>query len=269
MLDYIKNIIPRIQGFSKKIDQLEIFVEKPWILIDDESNTHEYEFCRDGRLILSVNGDVTIGKWELRPSTNKLLIECGNVNTLYQHAFVNDSLFILKKSHLESIPFVLYNPNKIKDGNLISYFENYFTDISHEEVSTTLSIVDDKYQTFEGSAFTGTIRDEKDRRLCRDIVEGVVVDSYYPFEYKTINSKLIIHQENPLSTPAVGEKVIIKGQPVEDGKYPILEHEFVSDLIVMNSKIEKVVLKSNQGITYILIVLLLLVMLFFYAATNS
>lgn len=129
MLQYLKNIIPRIEQFSKKLDKIEVFVEKPWVLIDDDSNTHEYEFCRDGRLILSVNGNVTIGKWEFRTGTNRLLLDIGFETVLLQHAFINDALFILKRSGFDTLPFVFFNPNIVKEGNVVDYVEGYISNL--------------------------------------------------------------------------------------------------------------------------------------------
>ena len=73
MIDFVKNILPRVLNYSKDLDEKEIFVEKPWIFIDESNNHHEYIFMRDGRLVMSLNGAVTIGSWELMPN-KKLMI---------------------------------------------------------------------------------------------------------------------------------------------------------------------------------------------------
>lgn len=39
MIEYLKNIIPRIQKASKQLDQTEVFVDKTWELFEVGSNT--------------------------------------------------------------------------------------------------------------------------------------------------------------------------------------------------------------------------------------
>ena len=70
MIDYIKNIIPRIQQFSSQLSKVEVFVDIPWTLIDENGNNHEYVFLTNHDLILSVNGKVTKGTWQLLPTVS-------------------------------------------------------------------------------------------------------------------------------------------------------------------------------------------------------
>jgi hypothetical protein len=58
MQQYLKNFIPRLNQFSRTLDQIESFVDKPWIFIDEKNNKHTYIFQRDKSLIMSLNGIV-------------------------------------------------------------------------------------------------------------------------------------------------------------------------------------------------------------------
>ena len=51
MQQFIKNILPRIKHYSNQLSQVEIFVYKSQIFIDEENNTREYIFIRDKNLI--------------------------------------------------------------------------------------------------------------------------------------------------------------------------------------------------------------------------
>lgn len=122
MIDYIRKILPRIQQYSKQLDKQEVFVDKPWVFIDEDNNNHEYMFLRDHRLIMSLNGIVKEGKWELLPN-GKLLINRIQDTIMLQNMFIDDALMLLKKSGTADIPFTLINENKIPDLDVVKYLQ--------------------------------------------------------------------------------------------------------------------------------------------------
>jgi len=64
MLDYIKNLLPRLQQYSKTLDHIELFVDQPWILRFGTGERYLYIFQRGGNLVVTINGIVTKGNWE-------------------------------------------------------------------------------------------------------------------------------------------------------------------------------------------------------------
>lgn len=126
MIDYIKNIIPRIQQYSEGLNKEELFVGKtePWIYIDENGNHHQYIFMRDKRLIMSYNGIVKTGTWERLP-TNQLLINRINDEILLDHLFLEEALLILKLSGSKDLPFILINSEKIPDLNIEKYLNKF------------------------------------------------------------------------------------------------------------------------------------------------
>jgi hypothetical protein len=121
MYEFIRNIIPRIQSFSKRLDQIEVFVDRSWILVDENNNKHEYNFLRDNnQLIMSLNGKVKLGSWKLLP-TGKLLIERGEDALLLDNAFIDKAILILKKGNSDELPFILFDDKLIPDGDIVNY----------------------------------------------------------------------------------------------------------------------------------------------------
>ena len=118
MLEYIKNILPRLQKLSKRIDEIENFVGKEWILIDDNGNNQSYEFLRDGRLVItSVTGQNTmqetfLGHWELLES-ERLLISRPQGNLTLRQGFLGKGFLILQLSGTTNVPFCCYDPKVI------------------------------------------------------------------------------------------------------------------------------------------------------------
>lgn len=127
MIEFLKNIIPRIQKYSKGLDKIEVFVDKtePWIYIDENGGHHQYIFLREGkRLIMISNGITKIGKWELLP-TKQLLIDHVTGPVTLDELFVNKALLILKKAGTDDNPFVWISREEIPDLNFNSYLTNF------------------------------------------------------------------------------------------------------------------------------------------------
>jgi hypothetical protein len=122
MQEFINNLIPRLKILSKSLDQVEVFVDKAWVYTDENNNIHEYTFLRDQRLIVSFNGQIQKGKWELLP-TGKLLLDIANENMMLENAFINKAILVLKKNGMDDQPFILFDIKKIPDGNITSYLE--------------------------------------------------------------------------------------------------------------------------------------------------
>lgn len=74
MLEYLSNLLPRLRQYSETLDKKEILIDQPWVLIDKGLNKQQYIFERSGRLLVSVNGETEIGKWEYIPAVKSLLI---------------------------------------------------------------------------------------------------------------------------------------------------------------------------------------------------
>jgi hypothetical protein len=123
MENYIKNIIPNIKQYGKLLSQKEYFINKTWLLINDSSDLVQYTFKKNSELIISVNGDVQKGKWELL-SSSKILIESPIGNIQLENLFFNKDIIVLLKPSLIEELFVLINEDVIKDKNPFEYLKN-------------------------------------------------------------------------------------------------------------------------------------------------
>ena len=77
MLNFITNLLPRLRQFSQSLDQAELFVDKPWVLLDEDGQQQTYIFQRGGKLIMSLDGKVQMGTWEYIAAAQRLLIDRG------------------------------------------------------------------------------------------------------------------------------------------------------------------------------------------------
>lgn len=124
MKGILQSLLPRIKQYSNGLDKIELYVGRQWVYRDNLNKIiEEYEFCRDGRLIMSRNSNVQFGNWEYRKSTDRLLINNASETTLYKSSFINNALMVLHKSNVDEAPFILVNESIIPDHDWMQYLE--------------------------------------------------------------------------------------------------------------------------------------------------
>ncbi len=120
----IKNIIPTLRQFAQKIEFKNAIVGKIWVFPEESSVIHDYEFTSDGKLYMSVNGNIQVGKWEILPS-GRIVIDRVIDKIVLNFDFALDGIIVMKKTGNSEIPFLLYNKEIIRDGNLLGYIESF------------------------------------------------------------------------------------------------------------------------------------------------
>lgn len=120
MEHYIKSIIPNIKQFGMMLSQKEYFINKTWLLVNDSSDLVQYTFKKNSELIISVNGDVQKGKWELLSPT-KILLDSPTGSIQLENLFFNKDIIVLLKPSLIEELFILINEEVIKDKNPFEY----------------------------------------------------------------------------------------------------------------------------------------------------
>jgi hypothetical protein len=280
MLQYINNIIPRIQKYSKSLDKIEVFVDKPWVLTDESKNVHEYMFLRDRRLILSLNGIVKEGKWELLPN-GKLLINRVEDQILLQNMFIDDAVMILKMSGTTDVPFLLINEERIPDLDVMKYLEREQEKYLQKSVVASVETkarnllgidglvsgprlwVDERVETLKGEIVTGVYETtRKDPSEYLQIENGIIKSKYYVRDYYHNNSKIQIKQKEFF----VQEKDVILNyqavSPTEPMKHVIKDSDNEVYRIEVNSKGEVIrvrdIWKSILNGTVIVLVVIIL-----------
>ena len=111
MQTYISDIIPKLQRFSSKLDNLTMFINKHWVVIDELENSKTvYIFRINNELLISKNGKVEKAKWEYL-GQNSLIIEQMEEITLFKHGFLDPHILALKIDSKEEYVFLI---NEIK-----------------------------------------------------------------------------------------------------------------------------------------------------------
>ena len=133
MIDYIKAILPNIQAFSSSLNKKAIFLNHPWVIVNEEGEKEKLIFQRNGNLLISKVGDVKTGKWEYLSHLNSLLIVRGIDRKLYNQAFIDNGIMVLKLDGTSEDYIMLANESVIPDLNIKQYLTNkYYFKVRYE-----------------------------------------------------------------------------------------------------------------------------------------
>lgn len=209
MKTFISDLIPKLQRFSQKLDNLTLLTNQHWVVIDDISvNKNVYIFQANNNLLISKNGKVEKAKWEYL-GNNSLLIDKKNESYLFKHGFFDENILALKIDSKDEYAFLI-NENKY-DGELnsiekvIDFLKKKYIvpDLIQSNVKTTEIIVKTNKQVSENSTSLITIRD---------------IEIEVPKKYNLY----IIDK---------GQRVFFNGKKAPNGKYKI---GFMEYIIVLN-----------------------------------
>lgn len=105
MKTFIADIIPKIQRFSKKLDDLTRLTNQHWVSIGDiDEAKRVFIFRQNNQLLISENGNVEKGSWEYL-GNQSLLIDTRNASYLLKHGFFDDNVIALKLDSTDSYAF--------------------------------------------------------------------------------------------------------------------------------------------------------------------
>lgn len=135
---YISNIVPKIQKFSKRLDEETLLLNHNWIAFNDTSATKAtYIFRKNGELIISEKGVGQKAKWE-NLGNQRLLIEQNGVYFHFNNSFHDENILILNLNDTTTYAFFL---NETKIG------------ISFNSIHQINTYLDKKYNSVVGQAF--------------------------------------------------------------------------------------------------------------------
>lgn len=95
MKTYISNTIQRLKIYSKQLDAQSILYGKNWEVFNDTGEKEVFIFRPNSELLISRNGLVQKGKWELL-SVNSLLIDVDCKSYLLNTVFADDKFLALQ-----------------------------------------------------------------------------------------------------------------------------------------------------------------------------
>jgi hypothetical protein len=235
MKAYLQDLVNRLSQFSEKLDNITLFIDQPWVLIDAESNYHKYIFKRDGQLIMSLNGQVQLGKWEYLTSAKSILIDRIIDKVLLNQSFFDSAVMVLKVDGSNNNLFVLANEIIIPDLDVKKYLQSVaykkFNIITGLLVNgKTLEI----YRSLPGSQVEIGMKATIDGDQPKDgkyqsqttgryyeIRNGNIFRITYPVSYHTVDGLNVIIEQYYENEISKGDLAFIDNQPAKTGKYKL------------------------------------------------
>jgi hypothetical protein len=129
MKTFLLDIIPRIQRYSNKLDNLTELTNKHWVVIDEELNKKVVFIFRakENQLLISENGKIEKGNWEYL-GNNSLLIDRKDGSYLFKHGFIDDTVLALKVDGKDEYALLVNEQkfdNQLNSFSSILEFLNY------------------------------------------------------------------------------------------------------------------------------------------------
>ena len=119
MKTYISDIIPKLQRFSEKLDNLILLTNKHWVVVDEIENSKVvYIFRSNNELLISKNGRIEKAKWEYI-GNNSLLIDIKDNSYLFKKGFFDNNILALKVDGEESYAFLVNETMSSEELNSI------------------------------------------------------------------------------------------------------------------------------------------------------
>ncbi len=237
-MTFINNVLPRLKQYSEDLDKKELFIDIPWVIIDEKQNLQKYIFKRNGELIMSLNGFVSIGKWEYISSAKSLLIDRIEDKILLNQEFVVPSVMILKRDGFNQNNLILANSILLPDLNVQKYLKKMYYKVNNISVlelnnGDLLELynyggyINENRVAIDGLAVSdGFLQLGKiDRKLL--IKNSTIVKVLINETYKTDRGCIIIEKQE-LMNPDVGDQVFQNGLYAPDGKYKLGFMRFIS-----------------------------------------
>ena len=130
MRTFIADIIPKIQRYSQKLDDLTRLTNQHWVSLGDINQTKRvFIFRANNQLLISDNGIVEKGSWEYL-GNQSLLLETKAESYLLKHGFFDENVIALKLDSTDSYAFFInetrYNGELNNIGDVLKFLDNKY-----------------------------------------------------------------------------------------------------------------------------------------------
>ncbi len=119
MRTYLADIIPKIQRFSRQLDDIVLLTNQNWVSLDEISQTKRvYIFDKNGDLDIYKDGvEVDNGTWKFINQSLKLKLKSGGY--LLKHGFFDENVIALKLDSTDTYAFLVNETKYEKELNTI------------------------------------------------------------------------------------------------------------------------------------------------------
>lgn len=128
MKTYLLNAVQRLKNYSQKLDAQAILYDKSWEVFNESGDKELMIFRANNELLISRNGIIQKGKWELLDISN-LIIDVGEKSYLLNAAYIEDQFLALKLDGTEQYMVMIEADMKNRFSlNTVKSIEGYLDD---------------------------------------------------------------------------------------------------------------------------------------------
>lgn len=245
----LQNILRDLKRFSLSLEKKSILIDKPWALIDSDLEIQKLIFKKNKELIMSKNGQVTMGSWDYLPEARSLLIHRGKDTILCNEEFICGAVIILKMDGTNNDFFVLANENMIPDLNPYKYlknlrYQNFFIKTFELSSGKELEVINSLLEpvigdrvTIDAEAVPDGVYKMKNLNKKLTIKNSRIKDIFYEVKYLTKNGIEIMVEQESKRRYKKGERAWVYGLKPSDGVYKIVGNRTI---VIENGVIKKV-----------------------------
>ncbi|MEI6949808.1 hypothetical protein V9K67_21655 [Paraflavisolibacter sp. H34] len=231
MQTYLQNLLPRLQQYSQTLDNKELLIDQPWVLVDEGGNKQQYIFERDGKLIMSLNGNVRYGNWRYIPAARSLVIDRQTDLLLLNHAFFATGVCILKKDGFQEEPWMLVNQRIVPDLDVKRYLRSLLPEnrnlrplpvkgaLLEYNIDQGLSVGTTVLDNEENRPVNGTFESSDRNNVFFDIQNGKITRVFNKIMFATDKGNLIIEKNWRAAEVQTGDFVKRPVNSIENGIY--------------------------------------------------
>lgn len=218
MKTFISDLIPKLQKYSQRLDNLTLLTNQHWVVIDEiKDSKYVYIFRSNNELLISQNGIVEKAKWEYI-GNNSLLIDRIEESYLFKQGFFDENILALKVDSKNEYAFLInenkYNGDLNSIDHIIAFLKRKYiqpNSIKNIQGLTGIEINQSKIP----------------------IEQGNVLKTHQ-------TNKGILEIEQPYSSSVLikpGRRAFMKGMPAPDGKYKL---DFMTFIHIRKGAIDRI-----------------------------
>ena len=122
----LEAIVGQLRRTSAALDRINALRDQPWVVATETTRHMMLIFQGGGKLLVTVNGDVHYGRYEVIEGAGSVLLDLDGKPRLYKHGFIDDALMVLKLQGHGFEPLVLVNEAKVPDLDVEGYLERVY-----------------------------------------------------------------------------------------------------------------------------------------------
>lgn len=235
---YLQHFVKQLRNYSLSLDKTSILIDKPWAMIDEEFELQKLIFKKNKELIMSKNGQVTIGKWDYFPEAKSLLIDRNKDKILCNEGFIDKGVMILKLDGTNNKFFMLANENIVPDLDA----DRYLKQLRYQKLKISIwELIDGRLlevqQRYGSQEYEGITENlnvyfegnevENGKYPLKSGIYSLLVNSskiakiYINKQYELKNGLTMFIEQQEYNHRNIGDKVFINDLPAPDGKYKL------------------------------------------------